>query len=87
MVKQTIEGNIAVAETVARCNVRVIPAYPISPSTHIPERLSQLQVEYGFDFIPVEGEHSAMSAAINAARDGEGWYSLDPLLPLSASKE
>jgi len=70
MVRQTIEGNIAVAETAARCNARVIPAYPISPSTHIPERLSQLQVEYGFDFIPVEGEHSAMSAAIGASAAG-----------------
>ncbi|MFH0974059.1 MAG: pyruvate ferredoxin oxidoreductase [Candidatus Micrarchaeota archaeon] len=70
MVKQTIEGNIAVAEVVARCGARVVPAYPISPSTHIPERLSQLQVAYGFDFIPVEGEHSALSAAIGASAAG-----------------
>jgi len=68
--KQIIEGNIAVAETAARCGARVIPAYPISPSTHIPERLSQLQVEYGFDFVPVEGEHSALSAAIGASAAG-----------------
>ena len=70
MVKQTIEGNIAVAEVVARCGARVVPAYPISPSTHIPERLSQLQVAYGFDFVPVEGEHSALSAAIGASAAG-----------------
>ncbi len=41
MLKQ-IEGSYAVAEAIALCRPEVICAYPITPQTHIVERLSQL---------------------------------------------
>ena len=37
-----IEGSRAVAEAVAHCRPRVIPAYPISPQTHIVEALAEM---------------------------------------------
>ena len=68
--KRMMEGSIAVAHIVARCRPSVIPAYPITPSTHIPEELSRLQPKYGYEFITVESEHSALSAAIGASVAG-----------------
>ncbi|MCK5622696.1 MAG: pyruvate ferredoxin oxidoreductase, partial [Alphaproteobacteria bacterium] len=41
MLKQ-IEGSQAVAEAIALCRPEVICAYPITPQTHIVEKLSQL---------------------------------------------
>ena len=40
--RRQLEGSRAVAETVARCRPAVVAAYPISPQTHIVERLSDL---------------------------------------------
>ena len=40
--RRQVEGSKAVAETVARCRPVVVAAYPISPQTHIVERLSEL---------------------------------------------
>ena len=37
---EQMEGSRAVAATVALCRPEVIPAYPISPQTHIVEALS-----------------------------------------------
>ncbi|MCX6767524.1 MAG: thiamine pyrophosphate-binding protein [Candidatus Micrarchaeota archaeon] len=68
--RKIIEGSIAVAHVVARCGVQVVAAYPITPSTHVPEELSRIQPEYGFEFIPVESEHSALSAIVGASVAG-----------------
>ncbi len=68
--KKIMEGSIAVAHTAARCGVQVVAAYPITPSTHIPEELSRIQPEFGFEFIPVESEHSALSAILGACAAG-----------------
>ncbi|MEA3384917.1 MAG: pyruvate ferredoxin oxidoreductase, partial [Thermodesulfobacteriota bacterium] len=37
-----IEVSIALAEAVKLANVDVIPAYPITPQTHIVEHLSEV---------------------------------------------
>ncbi|MFQ5405694.1 MAG: pyruvate ferredoxin oxidoreductase [Candidatus Micrarchaeia archaeon] len=66
--KTILEGSKAVARTVALCRPHVIPAYPITPSTHIPEELSKELADY--EFIPVEAEFSAMSACIGASAAG-----------------
>ena len=67
-----IEGSQAVAEAVALCRPEVICAYPISPQTHIVERLSDL-VRTGelepCEFVNVESEFAAMSVAIGASAD------------------
>ena len=71
------EGSQAVAEAVARCRPEVICAYPISPQTHIVERLSDLvrtrELE-PCEFVAVESEFAAMSVAIGAAATGARAY-------------
>src|SRR5664279_4221256 len=72
-----IEGSRAVAEAVALCRPEVIAAYPISPQTHIVEGLSQL-VKTGrlapCEYLNVESEFAAMSAAIGASAAGARTY-------------
>ena len=67
-----IEVSLAVAEAVGLCDVDVIAAYPITPQTHIVEHLAELVAEGKLDaeFIPVESEHSAMSACIGSSAAG-----------------
>jgi pyruvate ferredoxin oxidoreductase alpha subunit len=71
------EGSRAVAEAVALCRPEVIGAYPISPQTHIVERLSAM-VDAGdlapCEFINVESEFAAMSVAIGASAAGARTY-------------
>jgi pyruvate ferredoxin oxidoreductase alpha subunit len=70
------EVSLAVAEAVKMAKVDVIPAYPITPQTHIVEELSQYVASGSLDaeFIPVESEHSAISAAIGSAATGARVY-------------
>ncbi|MCB1503750.1 MAG: pyruvate ferredoxin oxidoreductase [Hyphomicrobiaceae bacterium] len=76
MLKQ-IEGSHAVAEAVALCRPEVISAYPITPQTHIVETLSELVREGKIgscQFLNVESEFGAMSAAIGASAAGARSY-------------
>ena len=72
-----IEGSRAVADTAAACRPQVVPAYPISPQPHIVEHLAEL-VSAGelrpCEFITVESEFGAMSAAIGASAAGARAY-------------
>ncbi len=70
--RQVIEGSHAVSHAVDLARVRVISAYPITPQTHIVERLAELVADGVLDarFIRVESEHSAMAAVIGAAAAG-----------------
>ena len=70
MMKKIIEGSIAVAHTAAKCRPKVICAFPITPSTHIPEELSRIQPQYGYEFVPVEAEFSAISGILGASAAG-----------------
>jgi pyruvate ferredoxin oxidoreductase alpha subunit len=67
-----IEVSLAVAEAVGQCDVDVVAAYPITPQTHIVEHLSELVADGRLDaeFVPVESEHSAMSACIGSSAAG-----------------
>ena len=67
-----IEVSIAVADAVKLANTDVVAAYPITPQTHIVEHLAELVAEGELDaeFIPVESEHSAMSACLGSAAAG-----------------
>src|SRR5512143_2931382 len=69
---KVIEGSHAVSYGVMLCKVQVICAYPITPQTHIVERLSELCASGDLQakFIKVESEHSAMAACIGAAAAG-----------------
>ena len=67
-----LESSIAIAEAVKMANVDVISAYPITPQTHIVERLAQIVADGELDanYIPVESEHSAMSGCLGASAVG-----------------
>jgi len=67
-----IEVSLAIAEAAKLANVDVVAAYPITPQTHIVEHLADLVADGELDaaFIPVESEHSAMSACLGAAAVG-----------------
>jgi pyruvate ferredoxin oxidoreductase alpha subunit len=75
--RSQIEGSLAVARAVALCRPEVIAAYPISPQTHIVEALSDL-VRTGelapCEYLMVESEFGAMSAAIGASAAGARAY-------------
>lgn len=67
--KKFLSGNEAFAYGVLIAKVNVISAYPITPQTTVVEKLSEF-VESGelkAEFIHVESEHSALSAAIGAS--------------------
>lgn len=70
--RKGMEVSIGIAEAVMMTNVDVIPAYPITPQTHIVEHLSELVADGHLDaeFVPVESEHSAMSAACGSMAAG-----------------
>jgi pyruvate ferredoxin oxidoreductase alpha subunit len=67
-----LQGDEAVAEAVRQCDVDVVAAYPITPQTIIVEKLAEFVADGRFsgEFVPVESEHSAMSACIGAAATG-----------------
>lgn len=70
--KDRMSGNEAVAYAIRQINPDVMPAFPITPSTEIPQMVSTYIAngEIDTEFIPVESEHSAMSAAIGAEAAG-----------------
>lgn len=70
--KKFISGNDAFAEGIRLARPQVISAYPITPQTIVVERLSEMVEDGSLDseFIHVESEHSAMSAAIGASAVG-----------------
>lgn len=70
--KDRMSGNEAVAFAIRQVNPDVMPAFPITPSTEIPQMVSTYIAngEMDTEFIPVESEHSSMSAAIGAEAAG-----------------
>jgi len=64
--------NYAVAYAAKACDVDVVAAYPITPQSDVVERIAQFVAdgELGGEYIPVESEHSAMSACIGASLTG-----------------
>ena len=71
-VKTRMSGNEAVAHAIKQINPDVMPAFPITPSTEIPQFVANMIAngEVTTEFIPVESEHSSMSAAIGASAAG-----------------
>jgi len=67
-----MEVSIAVAEAAGLADADVVAAYPITPQTHIVEHLADMVAngELDAEFIPVESEHSAMSACLGSAAAG-----------------
>ena len=71
-IRDRMSGNEAVAYAIRQVNPDVMPAFPITPSTEIPQMVSTYIAngEMDTEFIPVESEHSSMSAAIGAQAAG-----------------
>src|SRR3989338_9587453 len=67
-----MEASLAIGEAVKMADVDVVAAYPITPQTHIVEHLAELLAngELNASYIPVESEHSAMSACLGSAAVG-----------------
>jgi pyruvate ferredoxin oxidoreductase alpha subunit len=67
-----MSGNEAVSYAIRQVNPDVMPAFPITPSTEIPQMVSTYIAngEMDTEFIPVESEHSSMSATIGAEAAG-----------------
>ena len=70
--RDRLSGNEAVAIALRQINPDVFPAFPITPSTEIPQYFASFVAngEVDTEFIPVESEHSSMSAAIGASAAG-----------------
>jgi pyruvate ferredoxin oxidoreductase alpha subunit len=66
------DGNSAAVEAMRLAEVKVISAYPITPQSSIAEKLSSLvaEGELKAEYIRVESEHTAMSAATTAQLTG-----------------
>ena len=71
-IKDRLSGTEAVAYAIKQINPDVMPAFPITPSTEIPQMVSTYIAngEMDTEFIPVESEHSSMSATIGAEAAG-----------------
>lgn len=72
MAKQVMEASQAVAEAVKLCKPSVVAMYPITPQTHIVEKIADFVSDGVMDaeLIDVESEHSAMAACIGAQATG-----------------
>ena len=66
-IRERLSGNEAVAIAMRQINPDVMAAFPITPSTEIPQYFSTFVANGLVDteFVPVESEHSAMSACMN----------------------
>ena len=69
---RSLTGANAVAEAMRQVDPEVVAAYPITPSTIAVETFSRMVADgmVHTEFVPVESEHSAMSACIGAAASG-----------------
>ncbi|MEG1470665.1 MAG: pyruvate ferredoxin oxidoreductase [Anaerovoracaceae bacterium] len=70
--KDRMSGNEAVAYAMKQINPDVMGAFPITPSTEIPQYFAQYIAdgEVDTEFVAVESEHSAMSTCIGACAAG-----------------
>lgn len=71
-IRERLSGNEAVAYAIKQINPDVMPAFPITPSTEIPQYVANYIAngEIDTEFITVESEHSSMSAALGASAAG-----------------
>ncbi|MBD3388628.1 MAG: pyruvate ferredoxin oxidoreductase [Candidatus Altiarchaeales archaeon] len=74
--KDVMEASHAVSEAVKAIEPDVIAAYPITPQTHIVERISEFVAngEIKSEYIRVESEFSAISACLGASAAGTRAY-------------
>lgn len=71
-IRERLSGNEAAAIAMKQINPDVVAAFPITPSTEIPQYFSTFVSNGAVDteFVAVESEHSAMSACVGAEAAG-----------------
>ena len=71
-IRERLSGNEATATAMKQINPDVVAAFPITPSTEIPQYFSTFVANgtVNTEFVAVESEHSAMSACIGAEAAG-----------------
>ena len=71
-IRERLSGNEAAATAMKQINPDVVAAFPITPSTEIPQYFSSFvsNGQVDTEFVAVESEHSAMSACIGAEAAG-----------------
>ena len=72
MAYKMLDGNSAAVEAMKLAKVQVISAYPITPQSSISEKLADLVADGSLkaEYIRVESEHTALSAATTAGLVG-----------------
>lgn len=70
--RDRLSGNEAIATAMRQINPDVFAAFPITPSTEIPQYFAQYVADGAVDtvFVPVESEHSSMSTCVGAEAAG-----------------
>jgi len=70
--RMALTGNDSAAYALKQINPDVVAAYPITPQTELMHKFAEYVAdgEVVTEFVPVESEHSAMSAAIGASLAG-----------------
>lgn len=70
--RKIMKGNEAAAWAAKLAKPKVVAAFPITPSTLVPEKISEFVAngEMDAEFVKVESEHSAISACVGASATG-----------------
>ncbi|MCX7712020.1 MAG: pyruvate ferredoxin oxidoreductase [Clostridia bacterium] len=71
-IRERMSGNEAMAVAMKQINPDVVAAFPITPSTEVPQYFSTFVADGVVDteFVAVESEHSALSACVGAQAAG-----------------
>lgn len=71
-IKTLLDGNAAAAWGARLSRAQVVPNFPVTPQTEIIETLAEWSVKglWKGRFLPVESEHSVLSAAVAASATG-----------------
>ncbi|MFH1587987.1 MAG: transketolase C-terminal domain-containing protein [Candidatus Diapherotrites archaeon] len=74
--KLTVSGSNAMARSILLCRPEVVAAYPITPTTHVAEKMAKYYADGKLkNFIAVEAEMSAISALVGASAAGARTFS------------
>ena len=71
-IRERLSGNEAIATAMRQIDPDVFAAFPITPSTEIPQYFAQYVADgkVGTEYVTVESEHSSMSTCIGASAAG-----------------
>jgi len=75
--KQILEGSQAIAAVINNIEPAVVSAYPITPQTHIVEKLAKLKADglAKYEYVRAESEFAAASIVLGASATGVRVYS------------